>query len=73
MSGKKLVFKYKDKDYLYRTVLYNKSTRRRSLFVAAIISWKEKVHRSRKRRSLIGWRRLSITAPEMGTHNLSIV
>lgn len=42
MSEKKLVFKYKDKDYLYRTVLYNKSTRRRSLFVAAIISWKEK-------------------------------
>lgn len=38
MSEKKLVFKYKDKDYLYRTVLYNKSTRRRSLFVAAIIS-----------------------------------
>lgn len=36
------MFKYKDKDYLYRTVLYNKSTSRRSLFVGAIISWKEK-------------------------------
>lgn len=41
-SEKKFVFKYKDKDYLYRIVFYNKLISCRSLFVGVIIFWKEK-------------------------------
>lgn len=41
-SEKKFVFKYKDKDYLYRIVFYNKLISFRSLFVGVINFFEKK-------------------------------